>query len=279
MSDFDDLLRTAVALAFRGYFVFPVRGKVPATEHGFHDAITAPEVEDADRVRALFHGTGATGIGVDCGRSRLLVVDLDGPAGATAWQELCSRHGGCPDTLGVITGRDDGGRHLWFRTDDTPPRSRTLAKKLDVRASGGYVVSPPSLHPTGRRYRWTSSFVGVAPAPAWLLEALAPPPPPPVGVRAELPPGELATPYGRAALDGLAGDMLAAIQGERNSKLVRVAYRAGRLEAAGELHESLATSTIVDAALRVGLSFDEAARTFKSGFEAGQQHPAVRAAR
>jgi Primase C terminal 1 (PriCT-1)/Bifunctional DNA primase/polymerase, N-terminal len=44
---------------------------------------------------------------------------------------------------------------------------------VDVRADGGYVVVPPSIHENGRRYFWsTTAEVTVADAPAWVLDRL-----------------------------------------------------------------------------------------------------------
>ncbi|MGW8788834.1 primase C-terminal domain-containing protein, partial [Heyndrickxia sporothermodurans] len=54
-----------------------------------------------------------------------------------------------------------------------------LAPGLDVKSAGGYVVAPPSLHASGRRYAWSVDHHpdDVAPAamPEWLVEALSQP--------------------------------------------------------------------------------------------------------
>ena len=42
--------------------------------------------------------------------------------------------------------------------------------RTDVRGDGGYVVAPPSIHASGRRYEWQDSTVEIEDAPAWLLE-------------------------------------------------------------------------------------------------------------
>jgi hypothetical protein len=47
-----------------------------------------------------------------------------------------------------------------------------LGEGLDVRASGGYVVIPPSIHETGRPYQWAEPLRPVVEAPAWLIELL-----------------------------------------------------------------------------------------------------------
>ena len=53
----------------------------------------------------------------------------------------------------VSTGGD--GEHFYFAAPtDVSLKSGVLAEGLDVKADGGYVIAPPSLHPSGRRYRW-----------------------------------------------------------------------------------------------------------------------------
>jgi hypothetical protein len=61
-----------------------------------------------------------------------------------------------------------------------------LLPGLDTRAAGGYVAAPPSVHPSGRRYRWIvpPGEAELAQAPEWLVALLEPvelpePAPPP----------------------------------------------------------------------------------------------------
>jgi len=266
------VLEAALAYAARGWHVFPVAGKVPLTEHGFADAAA-----DGADVERLFTDVTATGVAIACDASELLVVDLDGLAAQEAWADLAGRNGGHEATLAAETGKP-GGLHLYFAGDGRSSAGR-LGPGIDTRGRGGYVVAPPSWHPSGAVYRFVDPEQDVAPAPAWLLAALEPPPPPVIGDSRPLPAGAAATSYGRAALEGLASDMLRAGEGQRNDVLVRVAYRAGRLSAAGELAEESAHAVLVEAATRAGLASIEAERTFTSGFRAGLELPAARAPR
>ena len=50
-----------------------------------------------------------------------------------------------------------------------PKFPKTLAEGIDLKADGGYVVAPPSVHASGRKYEWLN-IREVAPAPAWLKE-------------------------------------------------------------------------------------------------------------
>jgi len=46
---------------------------------------------------------------------------------------------------------------------------------IDLRCEGGYVVAPPSIHPSGARYRWLPGQgpqdIALAALPSWFLEA------------------------------------------------------------------------------------------------------------
>jgi hypothetical protein len=92
-------------------------------------------------------------VGVVTGRvSGLAVVDIDPRNGGDeSLRALESRWGLLPVTPEVRTG--GGGRHLWFRCETEIP-SATLASGVDLKAEGGMVVAPPSLHRSGNRYVW-----------------------------------------------------------------------------------------------------------------------------
>jgi len=63
-----------------------------------------------------------------------------------AREELKSK---CPV---AITGR---GVHVYVRPPGKVPPTRKLGG-IDVKGEGGYVVAPPSLHPSGKQYKWTN---------------------------------------------------------------------------------------------------------------------------
>jgi hypothetical protein len=170
----EPLLEAALGCAGRGWLVFTVRlDKAPATPHGFKDAVAEPEA-----VRELWGSHPGAGIGIQTGAlSGLLVLDVDTNAGGDdTLHELECAHGELPATVEALTG--GGGRHLYYRHpgDEVRCSAGRLGPGLDVRADGGYVVAPPSPHPSGRNYQWEVSHdpddVPLAEPPGWLLDLL-----------------------------------------------------------------------------------------------------------
>jgi len=60
-------------------------------------------------------------------------------------------------TLVVETG--SGKRHVYFRTLEPVESFRLPELKLEVRSTGNVVIAPPSLHPSGKHYRFVNSYV------------------------------------------------------------------------------------------------------------------------
>jgi putative DNA primase/helicase len=161
----------ALALAQQGYAVFPLtpRDKVPLKDsNGCKDATA-----DVDQVQRLWSATPNANIGIATGApSRVVVLDIDGPEGEERLRALELEFGALPETLQASTSR---GRHLYFRDPgDLRNSASQLGKKLDIRADGGYVVAPPSIHPDGSIYQWASSLPP-ADAPDWLITKLRAP--------------------------------------------------------------------------------------------------------
>jgi putative DNA primase/helicase len=111
-------------------------------------------------------------IAIATGRnSDLVVVDVDGSIGEETLAKIECKHGSLPQTWQVRTGK---GRHLYFRYPENVAKIKSVARKklgLDVRADGGYVIAPPSIHESGRRYTLLEDSVKtLAECPAWVVE-------------------------------------------------------------------------------------------------------------
>jgi len=148
-------------------------GKHPQTTHGVKDATAYP-----DHIKRRWNWNIAN-IGVASGwDSNLIVLDIDGSDGEQSLNKLERIYGRLPVTRTVKTGQ---GRHYYFRYPDNlrvalygkiKNSKGKLGKGLDVRADGGYVIAPPSVHASGRRYEWIDENVEIVPAPGWLLSKL-----------------------------------------------------------------------------------------------------------
>ncbi|HKO91586.1 MAG TPA: VapE domain-containing protein [Polyangiaceae bacterium] len=165
------MLIAALRYGKLGWPVFPCRpkDKTPACNHGFKDATKVP----AEIIR-FWKETPQANIGVATGGvSRLLVLDVDPRNGGdVSLAELQRLHGELPITVTVETG-GDGQHHYFELPEQFEVKCSVLADGLDLKATGGYVLVPPSVHPSGKRYRWARppSKQALAPAPDWLLES------------------------------------------------------------------------------------------------------------
>jgi hypothetical protein len=131
----------------------------------------------ADEIDAWFRHWPDANIGIVTGHvSGIVVVDVDGQHGGFESLAAMEREfGRLPDTVAAVTG--GGGRHLYFDHPREALRNRVgIRPGIDLRADGGCVVAPPSVHPSGRRYAWSA---GNAPderppaaMPPWFLDVL-----------------------------------------------------------------------------------------------------------
>lgn len=258
------VLNAALSYAERGWRVHPLvsAGKTPMVRAWQHAATT-----DAGQIRAWWSLWPDSNIGIATGpESGLFVLDLDTLEAA---KEL---PGALPDTPAVTTAR---GRHVYMAYPDiTGPTTRAhLWPKVDSRGRGGFIVAPPSVHPSGHRYVWARlPTIPLAPAPAWLLRRLLPPPPKP------RPPFRASSSYGLsqyaiAALRKSAERVAQAPAGERNNSLNGAAYSLGRLAGAGHIQPDIIAEELARAALAAGLTMPEIQRTITSGLAAGMANP------
>ncbi len=175
------MLDAALALADRGFAVFPVHGivngkctcnfpgcqpptsgKHPVTKNGFKDA-----THDAEKIREWWARNPNWNIAVATGaRSRIWVLDIDGSQGEETISALEKVNGKIPATLESTTGR---GRHLIFKHqgEEIKNSGGKIGLKIDTRGDGGYIVAPPSNHYSGATYTFNDA-TEIADAPDWL---------------------------------------------------------------------------------------------------------------
>jgi len=215
-------VEAALDYTTRGWPVFPVyeirdgrcacpgacgsnAGKHPRTMNGFKDATT-----NEAAIRSWWAQWPRANVAIATGtRSGLGVLDVDPRhSGDETLAQLIRQHGELPATVEAQTG--GRGRHVVFVTS-APLASRIrLLPGLDWKAEGGYIVAPPSLHASGRRYEWLIGYgpdeIALAPLPSWLLTLVT------------APLGGAAGP-GRLRHDGTP---LVIVRGQRNDLLFRI---------------------------------------------------------
>lgn len=185
-------LTLALALAGKGWYVFPCREKpgepyrtkkgelvTPDTKtpywhkddlpHGKDNATTDPAI-----IRRWWTRWPAALVGIYCAKSGFFAVDIDvkhGADGKRSWTELVETCGNRePVEVGPMQQTPSGGAHMIFTLPadlDIPNNANKLAPGLDLR-SNGYIC-------TGGAYRWYPKHDYTVPltnAPGWLLDRI-----------------------------------------------------------------------------------------------------------
>jgi hypothetical protein len=93
-----------------------------------------------------------TNAAVVCGWKGLTVLDFDDFSQFIQWQAGAIADGGIARDVALTTYRvrTSRGIHLYLFVDDTPRCGKF--KYGDIKAKGGYVLIPPSVHPSGHVY-------------------------------------------------------------------------------------------------------------------------------
>jgi len=302
----------AVTAADRGWHVFPclVRDKRPAIPdhsgnpgapcdhcHGPHRGWEQRASADPGHITAAWSARWRQhNVGIACGPSRLVVIDLDTHEplpdswrqpgvvdGRDVFAAICDYAGQpWPSTYTVTT--PAGGWHLYYAAPAgcrITSRAGVPGPSIDIRAAGGFVVAAGSvvderaypgkphlaaLTAGGRPYTVLDPGP-VAPLPGWLRWLLTPqtaapaPAPRPAG---PVPPGRTA-----ARIAGLVHTVETAPDGTLNNTLHWAACRAGDMTAAGETDPETITAALLSAAAAAGHPERGALRTIASGMRKG----------
>lgn len=276
------LMRSALACAERDWHVFPCApgAKPPALPDTDWREISTTDPAQIER----WWTARPYNIGIDCGKSGLVVIDLDvpghgtrdpgdQPTGRDGLARLAQEHHEkIPGTFTVAT-PSEGGLHLYYAANGTTIRNSTskLAPLVDIRATDGYVIAPGSK--IGGTSYTIASMAPLAPFPDWIVRLLQPPSRPrtagsPVAFADQRP-----APYAEAALTNEVTAVATAKEGTRNDTLNRAAFNLGQLVATGVLTATTVTTELTKAALESGLKPTEISRTIRSGLTAGERFP------
>jgi len=227
------MLNHALEYANRGWLVIPLqpRDKVPFPgSRGLLDGTT-----DSAVIRQWWIDHPDANVGIITGGSFGVVLDVDDPS-LIAGLDL-------PPTRSIVTAR---GEHFIFASVPIGNRRGDLPRGIDVRGAGtGYVVAPPSIHPSGHVYRWGDCDTA-ADMPQHILSMVT-------GRLANTTPcpdvGDVATVGDVSAII----DPLLQVTERRGTAVFAAACRFGLLLASGDIGTNQAIKLLLNAAAAIGL--------------------------
>lgn len=217
-------------------------------------------------------------MGIDCGRSGLVVIDCDvnkatkEPDGLREFEKWA---GSIPDTFTVRT--VSGGTHFYFqarpelevRNSAGKTRKDPYMRHVDVRGVGGFVVAPGAM---GGEYVVENPNPPIPMAP-WLAQAFHKEQPKPYTGSLDVKFGEG---YGEAALKNEVEQLvISAIGGAggRNHQLNIAAFNLGQLVPSGAITEERIKEVLTGTSLEIGLLSREIEKTIDSGLRRGIGSP------
>jgi hypothetical protein len=145
----------------RGWSVIPLKPRDKRPLFPWKEYQT--RLPTSKELAAWFEGTD-NNIGIVAGNiSNLTIVDCDSQEAIEFFESR--------DFVPTREVQTAKGKHYYYQY--VPGSSNFQAKKewpgIDLRSEGGYVVGPPSIHPSGKPYEW-SNDLPIAVGPAWLFK-------------------------------------------------------------------------------------------------------------
>ncbi|MFC4714062.1 bifunctional DNA primase/polymerase [Planococcus dechangensis] len=149
-------------------------GKHPRWKKGLIEHGLKAATSDTQKIRHFWTLWPNANIGIATGAaSGFWVLDVDTKDdGPESLEQLIDSYGELPDTVQAITG-SNGTHYLFTYREGIQNQASQIAKGLDIRGEGGYIVGSPSMHISGKRYEWEVSShpleTAIQDAPEWLL--------------------------------------------------------------------------------------------------------------
>jgi hypothetical protein len=265
------MLEAALEYASHGYCVFPIAPgkKTPwiSKEDGGKGCLDA--LIDYNQIEKWWRQRPYCNIGLATGvNSGLFVIDIDpSHGGEESIRELIRKGFTFPKT--PMSKTPSGGFHLFYRHYDGAKNSTSkLAKGVDTRGSGGYVVAAPSIiydrdGVIKGEYQWRGSIfdIEVTEAPLWLRDKLAEE----KQVKIDYAPVKDA----HGSLEHLARFLSNSAKGERNNRMFWAASRAAELVRTGRVTSSEAEAALIGAVVGNWQDLSRALKTLRNGLRRG----------
>lgn len=256
----EPFFRRALPYIEMGWLVFPTRvDKVPLCPHGRNDATC-----ESLTIEAWSDKFPQANVSIKTGEeSGIAVIDIDTEEGErwvrdskAGWSRQL------PDTAEAKSGR---GRHLYYGYLPVRSADGKIAPGVDIKAIGGSITAPISLHSSGRLYEWVRPPFGrrLPLLPLWIARALAPPPPRPHLSNYD------GKPPSSEHLQKLLAQIATTPPGGRNHTLNRVSFIFGLIVKDGFMSEHDALNLLHQAGMAAGLDEHEVRSTVRSGLNSG----------
>lgn len=180
------MLTEAMEFILRGWAIFPVHhmfnrkcscgnincksaAKHPLVRHGFNDA-----TNDINQIREWWNKWPSANIGVATGAiSNIVVIDIDPKSGGhNSLQNILRFTGEQESTLIAQSGGHRDGRHYYYMHPGGVIRTIDgIRPGIDIKADKGCINAPPSVHQSGRTYRWLNNEP-IAKLPGWVFQII-----------------------------------------------------------------------------------------------------------
>lgn len=230
-----------IATARRGWRLFPVRArdKKPPLVRDWPTVATC----DLEQLGAWSRDFPGCNWGLACGpESGVYALDVDGEPGIKTVGEWEARGWILPLTRQHITPRGHHLLYAWPRGFNFTISGGKLGPGIDERGDHGYILFPPSLHPSGHRYICADEARPLAEMPGWLI-ALHERPTPSIAIPQTVAVGQRTT--------GLTKDIGAMLRRKMPVAEIEVATLAiNRVRNVPPLQESKVIQTVRDMARR-----------------------------
>lgn len=152
----NEILSTALSYLKQGFSVIPVgRNKKPLLNWKEFQERRATEEE----ARSWFKKWPRANIAIITGEiSGLAVIDIEKGGNVS----------NLPSARAVRTG--GGGFHFYYKWEKGIESRTRVVDLTDIRGTGGFVVAPPSIHASGKKYAWVDETVEIGEFPKELIE-------------------------------------------------------------------------------------------------------------
>ena len=151
------MLNEVKNLCSMGFKIFPIsyKNKVPLKGYKWKEKATS----DFNKIQEDIQDLNQFNLAMPTGKiNNIFVLDIDKKNnGFETLKNLEEQLGKLPDTVTVNTG--GGGIHLYFQYPNDVKITgvaNLLGDGVDTRTDNNYIVIPPSIHESGKKYEWAS---------------------------------------------------------------------------------------------------------------------------